>query len=418
MVLPGNAKKFYNKEISLFTSQQLDNYAQVMIWGMKKARKDPFQKGDLVMVRTDKSAIPLADRIYSHLLDMGMHPVIRINLPEQMEKTFFSRATDEQLDFKIPGDKELYSHLNGVISLLGPKSLTHLKDIDPSRIGRYSVSKKYLRDILESRESRGRFGWSLCLYPTQELADNAGMSLEEYHQQIVRAVYLDRHDPALVWQGIFETSTRVKKWLNSMEVDYFHVQSENTDLQVYPGQSRRWVGVSGHNIPSFELFLSPDCRLTRGVYYADQPSFRNGNYVHGVRLDFKDGKVTRARAREGQEFLLKQLSMDDGAPYLGEFSLTDRRFSRISRFMAHTLYDENFGGANGNCHVALGASYADTYAYDSRELSSEKKRDLGFNDSAMHWDLVNTEKKTVTAYLKNKEKINIYKDGQFTMEGL
>lgn len=402
----------------MFTKEELDRYAQVMIWGMKKARKNPFVKDDIVLIRTDKSAAPLANGIYKKLLEMEFNPVIRINLPEEMEKTFFSTSADHQLEFKIPGDAELYSSLNGLISLLGPESLTHLKDIDPSRIGKYAVTKKYLRDILEGRENKGNFGWSLCLYPTAELASKAGMEIEEYKNQIVKAAYLDQEDPGSVWQSIYQKSQMVKEWLDSMDVEYFYVVSDNTDLKVYPGVKRRWLGVSGHNIPSFELFLSPDFRMTQGVYFADQPSYRSGNYVKGVRLEFKDGKVVSSSAQDGEAFLQKQLAMDDGASFLGEFSLTDRRFSRIDRFMAHTLYDENYGGDNGNCHIALGASYADTYSSDSEELTTDLKKELGFNDSALHWDLVSTEKKTVYAHLNSREKIKIYDDGQFTMEGL
>ncbi|MFO7728077.1 MAG: aminopeptidase [Desulfonatronovibrio sp.] len=402
----------------MFTPKELEKYAQVMIWGMEKARKDPFVNKDIVLVRTDKSSIPLADSIYEVLLHRGFNPVIRINLPEEMEKTFFSSARDFQLEFKIPGDAELYGSLNGLISLLGPESLTHLKDIDPARIGKYAVTKKYLRDILEAREGQGVFGWSLCLYPTQELALKAGLDLKEYKKQIVKAAYLDSDDPAAVWQGIFEKSQLVKDWLNSMDVEFYHVLSESTDIKIYPGVKRRWLGVSGHNIPSFELFLSPDCRKTRGVFFADQPSYRSGNYVQGVRLEFQDGKVINSSAKEGETFLRKQLALDQGASYLGEFSLTDKRFSRIDRFMAHTLYDENFGGPNGNSHVALGASYSDTYSSDSAELTADLKKELGFNDSALHWDLVNTEKKTVQACLFNGDKIKIYEDGRFTMPGL
>jgi aminopeptidase len=402
----------------LFNPDELRKYAQVMIWGMQKARKNPFIKDDIVLIRSDKSSLPLANLIYESLIRKSINPVIRINPPEDMEKTFFSNAADHQLEFKIPGDAELYSSLNGLISLLGPESLTHLRDIDPSKIGKYAVTKKYLRDILEQRENKGDFGWSLCLYPTQELAAKADLDVQEYKRQIVKAVYLDHDDPGAVWEGIFERSQRVKDWLNSMNVEYFHILSANTDLMVYPGKKRRWLGVSGHNIPSFELFLSPDRRMTRGVFFADQPSYRSGNYVRGVRLEFKDGRVVNSRAQEGEDFLSKQLELDAGASYLGEFSLTDKRFSRIDRFMAHTLYDENFGGPNGNCHVALGASYADTYASDSAELTSELKNELGFNDSALHWDLVNTENKTVFAYLENRDKVVVYDQGQFTMEGL
>ena len=105
--------------------------------------------------------------------------------------------------------------------------------------------------------------------------------------------------------------------------------------------------------------------------------------------------------------------MDRGACRLGEFSLTDRRFSKIDRFMAETLYDENYGGRYGNMHIALGSSYADTYAGDPSELTPALRRKLGFNDSALHWDLVNTQRKRVQALLKDGRRVCIYEDGLF-----
>jgi aminopeptidase len=81
--------------------------------------------------------------------------------------------------------------------------------------------------------------------------------------------------------------------------------------------------------------------------------------------------------------------------------------------MANTLYDENYGGKNGNCHIALGSSYSNTYAGDRRKLTPARKRHLGFNESALHWDLVNTEKKRVSAHLKSGETISIYENGRF-----
>jgi len=81
--------------------------------------------------------------------------------------------------------------------------------------------------------------------------------------------------------------------------------------------------------------------------------------------------------------------------------------------MANTLYDENYGGRFGNCHLAVGSSYADTYDGDPSELTREAKKKLGFNDSALHWDLVNTEKKTVTAYSNDGGRAVIYDNGMF-----
>ena len=198
-----------------------------------------------------------------------------------------------------------------------------------------------------------------------------------------------------------------------MQIDRVHVVGEDVDLWVSIGESRRWLGGRGRNIPSFEIFTSPDWRGTEGIYFANLPSFRSGNYVEDVRITFAKGRAVKIEAKRGQEFVKKQLAMDKGACQVGEFSLTDKRFSRIDRFMAETLFDENFGGKDGNCHIALGSSYSDTYSGDPARLNAVLKKKLGFNDSALHWDLVNTEQKIVTAHLIDGKKVIIYDRGIF-----
>ena len=344
-----------------------------------------------------------------------MVPVPRQNLTPAMEVSFYGHGSDSQIKTIPAGDRELMQNLSGLISLIAPASLTHLAGMDSGKIGMAAVARKFLREIMELREQTGDFGWTLCAYPTPEQARCAGLTVEQYAQQIKQACFLDTDDPTAKWREVHAEVTRVKQALGSLAIDRLRVESANCDLTVNPGQDRRWLGVSGHNIPSFEVFLSPDWRDTEGVYYADQPSYRSGNRVAGVRLTFKAGRVVEVSATEGEEFVKKQLAMDEGASQLGEFSLTDRRHSRIGAFMASTLFDENFGGAHGNCHVAVGASYSDTYAGDQTSLDAAKKASLGFNDSALHWDLVNTEDKTVTAQLKGGGSVIIYKGGEFQL---
>jgi aminopeptidase len=304
--------------------------------------------------------------------------------------------------------------LNGGIFLHAPESITHLSSVDPKKIGRRTLTLKPFRDIMDRRDARGLFGWTLCMLPTREQARHAQLSMAEYTDQIVKACWLNRRDPVSQWQSIYKNAQKVKRWLNKMSVAHYHIESAHIDLIVTPGEQRRWIGLSGHNIPSFELFLSPDWRGTEGVFFANLPSYRSGNLVSDVRLEFKKGSVVGIDAGKGENFIRKQLAMDSGASRVGEFSLTDKRFSKINRFMANTLFDENFGGPNGNCHVAVGSSYADTFAGDPAELTKARKRKLGFNDSALHWDLVNTEKKRVVAHLNSGRRITIYENGRFT----
>jgi len=397
----------------MLNKTQLERYSEVLLWGLKTARSRPFKKGDVVLVRFNLDAVPLAEMLERRLLDMGMNPVRRLNPTPRMEKNFFQRANRNQLVFDPPGEEALYRSLNGSIFLHAPASITHLSAIDPKKISRFTLSKKHLRDILDQREQAGSFGWTLCVLPTAELARHADLDEADYAKQIVKACFLNRRDPVAQWRTVFKNAAAIKGWLNGMDVKHYHVESANIDLEVTPGKQRQWIGISGHNIPSFELFLSPDWRGTRGTYYANQPSYRSGNLVRGVRLEFKKGVAVDVRADAGADFVKKQLKMDRGASRLGEFSLTDKRFSKIDRFMANTLFDENYGGRWGNCHVALGASYADTFSGDGKTLTKALKIRLGFNDSALHWDLVNTEKKRVVAHLQDGLRTTIYENGRF-----
>lgn len=397
----------------MLTEKHLENYADVLWWGLTTARGKRFRKGDLVQIRFHSNALRLAEILHRKLIEKGLQPIVRLARTVDMESSFYHLASRRQLTFIPPGEKHLSQRLNGSIFLNAPESLTHLRTAAPERIAVAALAAHPLRTLLEAREACGEYAWTLCMLPTPALAHHAGLSLVQYTRQVVNACFLEAAEPVSEWQRIHRRAGVIKRWLDRLPVVTVQVESASTDLIIPLGPRRRWAGVSGRNIPSFELFVSPDWRGVRGVYAADQPSFRNGNTVRGVRLEFRDGRLVRSAAAEGGRFLKQQLAMDAGASRVGEFSLTDRRFSRITRFMANTLFDENYGGRFGNCHLALGSSYANTYAGDPRRLSPATKERLGFNQSALHWDFVNTEKKRVTAVLSDGTRKVIYENGEF-----
>ena len=397
----------------MLDEKNLERYTDVLLWGLQIARRQRFRKGDLIQIRFDPAGVKLAESLYRRVLKMGMHPVVRMNPTASMEQIFFECADRPQLTFTAPGQETLYRALNGAVLIHAPESLTHLKGVEPKKIGVVASTQKKLRDILTEREAAGLLSWTIGLYPTEELARQAGVSAVDYARQVIRACFLDRVDPVRHWEDIFRQAGEIKKRLNRMRVVRYRVESDTIDLEIAAGERRKWIGISGRNIPSFELFTSPDWRGTRGIYYADQPSFRSGNVVRGVRLEFRSGRAVKISARQGEAFVRAQLTLDRGADKIGEFSLTDRRFSRIDRFMANTLYDENFGGRFGNCHLALGSSYPNTFRGKSSTLTAELRRSLGFNDSALHWDLVNTEKKRVQAIGPGGRAKTIYENGEF-----
>ncbi|MDD4952810.1 MAG: aminopeptidase, partial [Desulfovibrionaceae bacterium] len=380
-------------------NQDLENYAEVLFWALNESRREPLEKGDIVAVRFDLPGVPLAEALYAKLLDAHMRPVMVARPTAAMENELYRNASFAQLMFQDPGQEELLRRASAVATILAPEHLFHLQGVDPRNMDEAGQARRPLDQSLERRRRSGALGWTVCLYPTEALAAASGMSPEEYADRVMRACYLRMPEPIRQWRNLKRELGEICAWLDGLKATGFHVRSSRVDLTVEPGRNRRFVGFTGRNIPACEVYVSPDWRGVRGVYFADQPCLCMGRLVQGVRLEFHDGVALSVEAARGSGFFLSRLSSDGGARRVGEFSLTVRRLSLVDRFMAHTLLDENLGGESGSCHIALGAALPESFSGPAEILTPEMGAQLGFNASAMHWDLVNTEPKSVTAAL-------------------
>ncbi len=273
--------------------------------------------------------------------------------------------------------------------------------------------KPYI-DWHDEKENKGKYSWTLAMYATPQMAKEAKMSLKGYWNQIIKACYLNEKKPVKKWKQINSEINRVMKKLNDLQIEKLQIKAKNTDLIVGLGKNRKWMGGRGRNIPSFEVFISPDWRITSGKIQFTEPLYRYGNLIEGVYLEFKNGVVTKATAKKGEK-VLKQMIVTKNADKIGEFSLTDKRLSRITKFMGETLFDENVGGKYGNTHIALGRSYQDSYPGNPSKISKKQWGKMGYNDSVIHTDIVARTNRTVTATLTDGKKIVIYKNGQFTI---
>lgn len=389
----------------------LNNYAKVLVdfalWSGKG-----IKKGDVVFLQYETSAKPLALSIYKRILEKGGHPIARSS-DESFAKTFYEVANDKQLEF-FPKEysKSLVDLIDHRISILSHEDPQYLKNIAPEKIMRANKNTKELRGWYNEKEDAGKYTWTLALYGTEGMAQEAGLSLKDYWKQINNACFLEEDDPVKKWKEVFSQINKIQKKLNVLKIETLHIAAKDTDLTIQMGEKRKWIGGSGRNIPSFEIFTSPDWRGTEGYITFDQPLYRYGNIIKDIRLEFKNGKVIKANA-SSKEDVLKEMIKQKDADKIGEYSLTDRRFSKISKFMANTLYDENFGGKYGNTHLAVGMSYHDTYDGDAKRLKDEDWVKLGFNDSSEHCDIIATTNRTVTATLKGGKQIVLYKDGEF-----
>lgn len=377
---------------NLFPYEDLRHYAKVLLWALENQRGSRFKNRDIVIIKYDHAALPLAEAIFALLIDRHLHPVMETSLTPAMKAELYINSSYGQLTFYPPGKKELYEQAQGVIRIHAPEEVEAMREVDPLSIMENKKASRTFRQAVEKKKMQGKLAWTECAYPTAALAEKAGLSFEEYTTQLMRACYLNMPAPAREWQKISDKTAEVAKWLTSLDIKSIRMQSELCDLYFSPGKNRKWQGATGNNIPGYEVYISPDHRTVNGIYYADLSSIYMDKAVYGVQIEFHDGIAMRVKAMGGEKFLLDQLRSDGGARRMGEFSLTDASISRVDHFMAQTILDENFGGEYGSCHIALGQSLINTFSGPPELLDKMMMDSLGFNTSAMHWDLVNTEK--------------------------
>lgn len=391
----------------------LKKYADVLINFALNSGKG-IKKGEVVFLQVPECAKPLLRELRIAVLKSGGNPITQY-LPDGLTKDFYDYASEDQIKF-FPKKflKGKVNEMNHVVSIIADTNKYELKDVDPKKLMLSGLSSKPYMDWRTEKENKGKLTWTLGLYATPAMAKEAKMTIKEYWDQIIRGCYLDHSNPIKKWQETFDTVETIRTKLNKLEITELRVIAKDTDLRIGLDKNRKWLGGSGRNIPSFEIFISPNCTKTEGHISFTEPLFRYGNLIKGVKLEFKKGKVIKSSAKLGEK-LLKEMIKTKGADMVGEFSLTDKRFSRISKFMGETLFDENVGGNFGNTHIALGMAYKDSYSGDISKVKNEMWVKMGFNDSSVHTDIVATSDRVVIATLEEGRELVIYEKGQFTV---
>lgn len=392
----------------------LEKYANVMInfalWFWKWI--NPW---DTVFVQMSESAKPFYIPLQTTILKAWGHPFIQY-LPEWVDRNFYENASDEQLSFVAESyAKWKIESMRHLLWVKLDSDLHELDGIDASKIMKRVRANKAFRELRDKKEREWKFSWTICVYWTEAMAKEAWLSLEEYRDQIINACFLNEPDPVKKWKEVYWEIHRVMDKLNELKLEYVHVVWPDEDLKLKIWADRVWCGWRSCNIPSFEVFTSPDCRDVNWWVKFNQPLYRYWSLVEWIRLEFKDWKLEKASADKNDNILQEMIKIE-WMDRLWEFSLTDCRISKITHFMAEALYNENIWWKYGNTHVALWLWLDECYNWNKEKLNDfEFKKTIWLNYSAEHVDLISTANRRVVWTLKNWEEILIYDDGKFVI---
>jgi aminopeptidase len=315
--------------------------------------------GQTVTVGSSTLAEPLLLELQRAILEREAWPLLRVELPDQALR-FYAHARDRQLD-EMPRVALLEAeNADANVYVQAPQNTRALAGVDPARITRLSRARARVREAI----LRGR--WCSTLWPTQALAQQAGMSLSEYSAFVARALFLHTADSVAAWGELHAFQDRLIERLT--RASELRIEAPGTDLTLKV-RGRTWINSNGRrNMPSGEVFTGPLEDSANGRVFFGVPSSPAGVDVAGVTLVFRDGVVVEASAERGEAYLRQALDTDDGSRRLGEIGIGTNY--GIDRPTGTILFDEKIGGT---VHLALGRSYPETG---------------GTNISALHWDLV------------------------------
>jgi aminopeptidase len=315
---------------------------------------------DYVLVFTTPLAAPLVRALNAVLITRGAWPPgLRLGLPGLTED-FYRLAPDDLLDELPPHDLAEMERIDAYLRIDAPDNTRALADVDPATIARAARARA---PILEARMGKR---WCGTIWPTPALAQDAGMSNDDYAAFVNRALFLDRPDPVAAWRELSDRQQGLVERLTPAST--IRIEADGTDLTLRV-DGRTWINSNGRrNMPSGEVFTGPVEDSATGTIRFTVPSSPRGVHVEDVTLTFEDGKVVGATAARGQAYLDAALATDPGARFLGEIGIGTN--AGIDRPTGSILLDEKMAGT---VHLALGRSYPET---------------AGRNRSALHWDLI------------------------------
>jgi aminopeptidase len=317
-------------------------------------------EGEQVVVSGGVTAEPLIKEVYRRLLDAGAVPIPQVALPG-MQEIFFRHARDSHYEETPPVLREVYEGADAFISVMAPRNTKALADVNPQKQQRLAKRDKALQEIV-----LGKDRWTLTLFPTEALAQESEMSLDDYEDFVYSAMALDEDDPVLYWREKAEEQGRLIERLE--EADEIRVAGFGTDLKLSIKGRKFLNGDGKHNMPCGEVFTGPIENSAEGEFFFGIPVAVGGREVSGVRLRFEGGKVVESSAEKGEAYLNAMLDADERARYLGELGIGTNY--GIPKATKNILFDEKLGGT---IHLAVGRSYAATG---------------GKNESSVHWDLI------------------------------
>ncbi len=360
-----------------------------------------LQEGQPLVIRTEPVQRDFATLLARCAYDMGAGIVSVLYDDPLLRRIRLDRSEDRFLDSVPSYSREIYRTLIdegwASISLRGPEDPKVMSGADPQRLARVSRAMSESRDYFLQGISSNRISWNVCLHPTDAWAEQVmgddWDGPESIWEVLLPILRLDAENPAGAWHEQDRELKRRAEYMNEAGFRTIRFSGPGTDLSVGMAPDRLFLGgmcTSGSgvdffpNIPTEEIFSTPDWRRTQGTVMTTRPVEVLGDTVEGAWFRFQEGRVVEFGAERNVRVLEQYLRMDKGASALGEVALVDTSSPIFSsgRIFHNILLDENAAS-----HIALGNGYTDCIQ-GGPGMTGKELAETGCNTSLVHTDFM------------------------------
>jgi aminopeptidase len=370
--------------VAAVESGRVDRYAELAVRVGANV-----QPGQLVDVLAHVEHAEVARAVTRAAYRAGARYVDVLYSDQHLRRALIEHAEDEVLSWTPPWLLQRAKHVGNeraaIIALVGDAEIDLLADLPGDRVGRARM--KDLADETMRQINEQLNNWTIIGVPNTGWASQmfGEPDLERLWELVEFCVRLDLDDPVAAWRDHVKRLERRARQLNELHLDAVRFSGPGTDLSVGLLPESRWQGVESFtadglpyvaNMPTEEVFTTPDSRRTEGRVRATRPLAMLGSIVRGLELEFEGGRISSVTADEGADVVRGQLASDENAPFLGEVALVDgtSRIGKTGLTFFEGLYDENT-----TCHVAYGGAYAEAVEGEPGE---------GVNVSTVHTDFM------------------------------
>jgi aminopeptidase len=392
----------------------LDRYAELIVGFGANVQPD-----QVVAVEGTLDAAPLMRRLARCAYERGARYVDVVYFDADVKRTRIESAPDDSLEWVPPwlGRRLLdLGDLDAARIVLSPFVPPGLLDgLDAERAGRDRLPT--VRELFEVIDDRS-IAWTVSPFPSEAWARvvfpdlDPAEAVEAHWRDLEHVCRLDEPDPVEAWRTRIDEIWAVASRIDDLDLDSVRFVGPGTDLTVGLLPSSRFAREGGQattrggiehvpNLPTEELFTTPDPERTEGVVASTKPLDVGGSVVSGLRVRFEGGRAVEIDADANAEVLRRRCAADDGAARLGEVALVDggSRIGRLGRTFFNTLLDENAAS-----HVALGDAYASPVA-DPADLPR-------INESEIHIDfMIGSDEVTVSGVTRGGDELPLLVGG-------